>query len=203
MGAHNGYFRRQPPALYFKLNSAFTCAVTVTLCRKFLGRSRRSRIGRRGHRPHAGHGYPGILKGVDRGVREVSNGSARRTSQRVSRVSCPPVRVFDRFVLGFIHILERVAQGLGLADIGVGELLRDGADLRKIFQLERDIGGDAISNDSLLRLPFIGGLNGKKSNRRGLGSIPLLRSTCRTCSRFFAALSKAAGDVCFCTDTLN
>jgi hypothetical protein len=170
MGAHNGYFRRQPPALYFKLNSAFTCAVTVTLCRKFLGRSRRSRIGRRGHRPHAGHGYPGILKGVDRGVREVSNGSARRTSQRVSRVSWPPVRVFDRFVLGFIHILERVAQGLGLADIGVGELLRDRSDLGEILQLQGDVGRNAVSNDFTLRIFIVvHGLHRHESHRRRLG----------------------------------
>ena len=128
---------------------------------EFLGGGRRG-VGHGGH--GAGHARTNdslVFEGVDGSVGEFSNGAAAGAGDAVGGIAGAPVSVFHGLVLSFVHIFQGVAQGLSLADVGVGELLRDGADLGKIFEFERHIGGDAISDYFLFRIfPIVHGLNG-------------------------------------------
>ena len=151
------------PLAYFKLNSAFTCAVTVTVCGVNSSVGAGARRGHRRHRTrHARHHDPRILKRVDRSIGKFAQRPPAGASQSLSGVARPAVRVFHRLVLRVVNIFERVTQRLRLAHVGVGELLRDRTHLRKILQLQRDVGRNAISNDLLLRLPFVDGLHARE-----------------------------------------
>src|ERR1017187_1035534 len=150
------------------------CGNSHGLRRKLFARGRRCRIGHSRHRTcPVRHDDPRVLERVDRCVKKISKRAATGASQCIGGVVRPAVCILNRLVLRLVDILERVTEGLGLADIGVGELLGDRTDFRKIFQLQRNVRRDAISNDSLLRLPLIDGLNGKKSNGSGFGIDPI------------------------------
>src|SRR5580700_4975254 len=155
--------------LYFKLNSAFTCAVTVTACgvNSSVGAGVALAMADIA-RAMCGTTILGFFKRVNRRVREFSKSSATGASERFGGVVGPAICILDRLILCIVDIFEGIAERLSLADVRVGELLRDGAYFCEILELQRDVCRNPISNDMLLRPILIGGLHGEEANVRSL-----------------------------------
>ena len=80
------------------------------------------------------------------------------------------VGIFDSFVLGFIHVVEGVADGLTFAHGGIGELLGERSDLRKVFQLQRDAGAHAVADQFPFRgFPVVHGFDRIGTDLGGFG----------------------------------
>ena len=135
------------------------------LRRELLGWSRRS-----GFRPHHSH-RPShrnrrtfILQCIYGRIRELPYGSSPCPGHRFGRLPCTPIRIFDSFRLGCIHVLQHVIEGLILGYVNVGKLLQDRRKLRKILQLQRDIRVYAIAHQlAFWRFEVINGLQGEKA----------------------------------------
>src|SRR5260370_23064577 len=106
---------------------------------------------------------------MDGRIGEFSERASAGSGEGLRRRVGAPVGVGDSFALGLIGRVERVTERLAFTDTGVGKLLGDWADFRKILELQADAGRDLVPDDSMLRVfPVVLGIHREEADFRGL-----------------------------------